>query len=76
MSIDGKSLGIGIAIGITLPFVCVLIAFAVSKLIEKIRDTIADRKLGLIKENEKLVIDNYKLRTKIKELEASDGNNE
>lgn len=76
MNIDYNSLWVGIAIGITLPFVCVLIAIAVSKLIEKIRDSIVDRESGLIKENTELEIENYKLRTKIKELEASDENNE
>lgn len=76
MSIDDKSLGLGIAIGFALTIVSVVIAILAPQFVQKIRDSIADRKLGLIKENEKLVIENYELRTKIKELEAKDENNQ
>lgn len=72
MSIDDKSLGLGIAIGFALTIVSVVIAILAPQFIQKIRDSIADRRLGLIKENEKLVIENYELRTKIKELESND----
>lgn len=72
MSIDDKSLGLGIVIGFALTIIGVVIAILAPQFVQKIRDSIADRKLGLIKENEKLVIENYELRTKIKELEAKD----
>lgn len=72
MSIDDKSLGLGIVIGFALTIISVVIAILAPQFVQKIRDSIADRKLGLIKENEKLVIENYELRTKIKELEAKD----
>jgi len=61
MSIDDKSLWIGIAIGIVLPLVCTVIGIAVSKLIEKIRDSIASRQAYIIINN-----------IRICELEAKD----
>lgn len=72
MSIDDKSLGIGIAIGFLLPFIFAFIAIAVAGLIEKIKDAIADRELGLIKENAKLVNEVSQLKNRIQELETKD----
>lgn len=54
MNIDDKSLVLGLGIVIVLPFICTFIEITVRRFIEKHRDSIADRKLGLIKKIIKL----------------------